>query len=179
MTRVDGFGKAVAFAALAAGATAVWLLLAVPAIGGRAAVDVAVVALGVTYLTVLRGSPRRILPVTALLLVLAGTVWPWMPSVGATALGMAAAIGVGQVLTAKEAGGVRVVVREAALLGSGLALAATFAAPSIRGIALAVWAFFLVQSFRFVLPASPHPPDVDPFDAAHARAVALLGGDPG
>ena len=67
---------------------------------------------------------------------------------------------------------------EACLLTGGLASAAILGGPSVRGIAFAVWGFFLVQSFCFLIPfggvGARCAGRADPFDAAHARAMGLL-----
>ena len=65
-----------------------------------------------------------------------------------------------------------------AVAGGGLLFARLLGTRSPLGMALAIWAFFLVQSFFFLLPAvgvrertTGHP---DPFEEAHARAMEVL-----
>jgi hypothetical protein len=72
----------------------------------------------------------------------------------------------------------RAVVTEVALIIGGLLFAASLGGPSLRAILLGVWSFFLVQSLFFLVPgARPRcsgATRADPFEAAHARALALL-----
>jgi hypothetical protein len=48
-------------------------------------------------------------------------------------------------------------------------------------VAFAIWGFFLVQSFFFLLGGvaerAATPAGLDPFEVARARAVALMEGD--
>ena len=70
---------------------------------------------------------------------------------------------------------------ELLLTGGGLALAASLLGRSELTMALAIWGFFLVQSGFFLVggvreaPAPTARPD--PFEAAHARALALVEDD--
>jgi hypothetical protein len=67
---------------------------------------------------------------------------------------------------------------ELVLLCGGLLFARFLAGPSTLSIALALWAFFLVQSLYFLIgPPKERARDtmrIDPFDEAHRRAIALL-----
>jgi hypothetical protein len=74
----------------------------------------------------------------------------------------------------------RAVLVETALGLGGLTFAWAMAAPTVGGVMAAVWSFFLVQSLFFLAGhARTRPatrPGCDPFDTAHARALALLDG---
>jgi hypothetical protein len=70
---------------------------------------------------------------------------------------------------------------ETCLLAGGLGLSRFLAGPNPLQIALAIWGFFLVQSFFFLVGGVAERAEVaaglDPFELARARALALLEGD--
>lgn len=71
----------------------------------------------------------------------------------------------------------RGIATECLFLGGGVVLATVLFAPGALGVGLATWGFFLVQScyplFAGSSESAPNRPE-DPFDAAMARASALL-----
>ncbi len=70
---------------------------------------------------------------------------------------------------------------EALLVAAALAFAVWLATPGVLGAALAAWGFGLVLGLRALLPAPrpcARPPEEDAFDAARARALALLEDEP-
>jgi hypothetical protein len=72
-------------------------------------------------------------------------------------------------------------VAETCLLAGGLGLARFLAGPDTLQVAFAIWGFFLVQSFFFLLGGvaerAERPSGLDPFEVARARAVALMEGE--
>ena len=72
----------------------------------------------------------------------------------------------------------RALLLETLLLGAGLGLGAHLLGGSTLSTVLAVWGFYLVQSLYFLVggvsPRREEAVEVDPFDAARARADALL-----
>jgi hypothetical protein len=72
----------------------------------------------------------------------------------------------------------RAVVLEGVLLCAGLGIAGHLLTSSTFSAVLAVWAFFLVQSVFFLIGGvearREAARDVDPFEAARARAVEIM-----
>ena len=163
MMRWDSFGRSAAFAACAALGWMPWVVLG----GPRALYLVAATSAYVGGL----GGPRR-LP-AAMLTAIAGGVLVVAGDAAVLCIGLAVALAVARSAFLYRAAPARAVVVEAALAGGGLFFARLLGTPS-----LAIWGFFLVQSFFFLLPAvrvrettTGHP---DPFEAAHARAMEVL-----
>ena len=75
----------------------------------------------------------------------------------------------------------RALVIETCLLAGGLALARFLAGPDTAQVAFAIWGFFLVQSFFFLLGGVAERAEstagLDSFEVARARALALMEGD--
>ncbi len=72
----------------------------------------------------------------------------------------------------------RTLLIEGILILGGLLFARALAGPTLLGAAFAVWAFFLVQSLFFlaggVRERESDEPQVDPFERARKRALALM-----
>jgi hypothetical protein len=69
---------------------------------------------------------------------------------------------------------------EAVLVGGGLCFARFVGGPGGVGVALGLWAFFLVQSLFFLaggVETRTRTRHADPFDEACARAFAVLDRD--
>lgn len=176
--RWNGFGRSIAFAALAAAAWPAFALVLAPIVGGRAAATCYGVAIAALYVFGIAPSRGRgvVAAVTATAIALLFAALGREP--GAAALGAATAIGVARSGVLYRSRGARAVALEVALLGGGLVLARWLGAPGLVGTALALWSFFLVQSAFFLVGgirvAVPHPAGGDRFDAARRRALALL-----
>jgi hypothetical protein len=178
MMRADAFFRSVGFAAAAAVGSVAWLVCTAPVLGGRRALDLWLVGLTAAYVGGLAGGVRRRV---AAAVVTAGAglgAVALAPGTRELALALAAMLGIGRTACVPRSTPLRAVATEAGLVVGGLAFAAVLGGPSLRGVALGVWGFFLVQSFLFLIPTggvrTRVAGGIDPFDAAHARAVALL-----
>ena len=175
MMRWEGFARSAWFAALAALGLVPWLVLADPLLGAQVALRLYLVGLLSVYVAGLgRDRGRRIAAAFGAAAVGIG-VAAMTHSIAECALGLAALLGVvrGAILyRARPA-------TELSLVTAGLLFARFLAGRSLVSMMLAVWGFFLVQSVFFLLggvserTASRHS---DPFEEAHRRALALLGG---
>ncbi|MGH7803632.1 MAG: hypothetical protein ACREQJ_04740, partial [Candidatus Binatia bacterium] len=99
-------------------------------------------------------------------------------SVAELAIGLGAILAVGRSAFLYRAPAARAAVVEALLIGGGLLFARWLAGPSPLGMVAALWGFFLVQSIYFLIGGVRGRPVTgrrrDPFEEAHARALALL-----
>jgi hypothetical protein len=71
----------------------------------------------------------------------------------------------------------RSVAAEAILVGGGLLLARLLGGPSLLGVALGVWTFFLVQCLHPLLGGERRAPEeaLDPFEKARRELERILG----
>ena len=170
MMRWDSFGRSAAFAACAALGWLPWIVLG----GSRALYLVGVTSV---YVAGLGGPIARRVP-AAMLTAFAGVAVLLAGDAAVLFVGLAVLLAVARSAFLYRAAPARAVVVETALAGGGLVFARLLAARSPLGTTLAIWGFFLVQSFFFLLAgvrvrATPtdHP---DAFEAAHARAMEVL-----
>ena len=170
MMRWDSFGRSAAFAACAALGCIPWIVVG----GPRALYLVAVTS---AYVAGLGGPIARRLP-AAMLAAVAGGALLLARDATVLCIGLAVALAVARSAFLYRAAPARAVVVETALAGGGLLFARLLGTRSPLGMALAIWGFFLVQSFFFLLvgarareTATGHP---DPFEAAHARAMEVI-----
>ncbi len=181
--RWNGFARSLLFAAVAAGAFPVFALLANPILG-RANV-LSLYLLGIAVLYVVGLAPRRSRAVVAagIASALGVGVLLLAPSLGTIAAGAALIVGVCRSGVLYRSRRARALLTETILLAGGLGLARFLAGPDTLQVAFAIWGFFLVQSFFFLLGGvaeradSGGPAGLDPFEVARARAVALMEGD--
>jgi hypothetical protein len=176
--RWNTFSRSLAFAALVAAGFLPWWTLASPIVGGRAAVALYLVGAVAVYLAGLAGGLRRRL---ATLLVAGGAgsgVAILAQSTAELAAGLALILAVGRSGLLFRAPAARGAAVEALLAIGGLAFARFLSGPSPIGLVLAIWGFFLVQSLYFLIGGirlRRRASRRDPFEEAHARALALLG----
>lgn len=179
--RAHPFLRALGFAALAALAAVPWQLVVGPLLGGRDAALLYALASVVLFGMVIAPDPRRAL-VAALpggLLVGASLFLGLLT--GSAAAGLVAA-GVSLALVRSvvlyRRGLARALVGETVLLLVGALAAVLLVAPTTLGPALALWAFYLVQSLYFLLgdgePRRDERRDRDPFEKAQGRLEELL-----
>jgi hypothetical protein len=178
MIRCNSFGWSLAFAAIAAAGATAWLVMAGPIVGGGNALRLFLVGVTALYASGLAPTTRAAIA-TAILTGLGGLgLAAIAPGLRELTIGLAVLLGIGRSGFLHQARAARAVITEAVLIVGGLLFAASLGGSSLRAVALSVWAFFLVQSFYFLLPGTrprPHSTDCgDPFDAAHRRALALL-----
>jgi hypothetical protein len=178
MIRTDTFLRSVGFAAAAAVGSVAWLVCGAPVLGGRRALGLWLVGLTAAYVGGLAGRPYRRVAVTIVTAGVGLAMLALVPGIRELALALAVVVGVGRTACGPRSTPLRAVAVEACLLAGGLAFAAMLGGPSVRGVAFGVWAFFLVQSFGALIPAggahARQAAAVDAFEAAHARALALL-----
>ena len=172
-----GFGRTLAFGLLAALGVPAVRLLQVPLMGHPAIWHFYVAGLAVVYLIAIAGSPRRVLGSALLGSIGAVALLLLTPGIGVTVVGaslLVACVRSGFLYRVPQP---RLLLLEAGLLGVSLAAVELLVGPGVFGIALAVWAYFLVQSLWFLV-ARPRPrtlePPGDPFERARDRLDGLL-----
>jgi len=179
--RWNGFGRSLLFAALAAGAFPVFALLANPVVGRTSALSLYLLGIAVIYLAGLAPRRSRAVVAAAVAAALGIGVFLLAPNVGTVATGAALTLGVGRSGVLYRSRRARALLAETLLLAGGLALARFLAGPGTLQVALAIWGFFLVQSFFFLLGGVAERAEaragLDPFEVARARALALMEGD--
>jgi hypothetical protein len=182
MMRWDGFGRSVVFAAVAALATGAWLVLTTATLGGRRALAVWLVALTATYIAGLVRDRARGITVAVGAFVTGCGLLLVAPGLRELVVGLALVLAVARSVFLHQRRPARAVVVEGVLLVAGLLFAAHVGGPSLHGVVAGVWAFLLVQSCFFLVPGtaerSAFDGVADPFESAHARALALLDGEP-
>ena len=179
--RWNGFTRSLLFAAVAAGAFPVFALFANPTLGRASALSIYLLGIAVLYVAGLTPRRSRSVAVVGIAAALGAGVFLLAPSVGTTAAGAALIVGVCRSGVLYRSRRARALVAETCLLASGLGLARFLAGPDTLQVAFAVWGFFLVQSFFFLLGGvaerAETPAGLDPFEVARARAVALMEGE--
>jgi hypothetical protein len=179
--KADGFGRSLAFAAIAGIAWPAVALVAGPTLGTRAALALYLVASAAVYAGCLATSRVRAIG-AALVAALIGAAFAVAGlDLAAVALGAAVGLGVARSGVVFRTNAARALAVEALLLGGGLALARFLASPTLLGAALAIWGFGLVQSAFFAIGGmrerSVASDGLDRFERARRRAAELLGDD--
>jgi hypothetical protein len=177
MMRTDTFLRSLAFAAAAAIGAVAWLVCMAPVLGGRRALGLWLVGLTASYVGGLAAHRHRRVAVTLVNAAVGLTLLAVLPGLRELVPALVVVLGVGRTACVPRATPLRAVATEACLLTGGLVFAEIVGGPSLRGVALGVWGFFLVQSFYALVPAGVRPRpggEADSFEAAHARALALL-----
>ncbi len=179
--RWNGFAGSLLFAALVAGAFPVFALLANPILGRASTLSLYLLGIAVLYAAGLAPSRTRAVATAGIGSALAAGVLLLAPSLGTIAVGAALIVGVCRSGVLYRSRRARALVAETLLLAGGLGLARFLAGPDTLQVAFAIWGFFLVQSFFFLLGGVAEravtPAGLDPFEVARARAVALMEGD--
>jgi len=176
MLRWNGFGRSLIFAAAAAAGLPVAVVFAGPAIGAGLTVKLYMLTAAGCYASGLgdRPGPRR---AAWALAAAAGLLAASLPlGLTGTAVCATALIAVCRGGLQRQALPLRAVVIELALGAAALGAAAFLASGGLRGLALAVWGYFLVQSAAFLIggrrAGGPQPAE-DPFERARARLERL------
>jgi hypothetical protein len=182
MLRWDGFGRSLAFAALAAAGLPVAVTFAGVLFGGGGAARLYVLTAACLYVTGLCADRGRRVAAFACA-AFAALILALLPlDLRATAVGAAAVVALVRGVLVAGSRSVRTLVIEVALGAAGLAVAAWFARGGLLALCLAIWGYFLVQSGYFLIGArgvSAGSPEQDPFDRARARLLRLLEDDRG
>jgi hypothetical protein len=176
--RWNSFSRSLLFAALAAAAVVPWLVVAIPWLGSARALAFCLAATTAVYVGGLvpdRARRARVFLTTAVLgfaLVLVTR------TLTEQVLGLAVLLAIVRSGFLHRAPLSRAVAIEAVLVGTGLLFARFLSGPFPGGVAIALWGFFLVQSFYFLIggirtreASGRHP---DPFEEARARMLAIL-----
>lgn len=177
LLRIDRFAKGVIFAALAALAAVVGVVVLGPVAGVGGAISAVFGGLALAWLFCI--APRAAAGFKTVLfagpLVAMGVLampHPTLIAVAATAL-----IAVTRGVFFDEGSPARSTVVEVAVAAGALALASVFVPGGLTGLGLAVWAFFLVQSLPLLTAAaepSPKAGGEGAFTAAMTRAERIL-----
>ena len=179
--RWNGFARSLLFAALAAAAFPIFALVADPVLGWAPALSLYLVGIAAVYAAGLAPRRSRAVVAAGIASALGGGVLLLAPSVGTVAVGAALIVGVCRSGVLYRSRRARALVMETCLLAGGLGLGRFLAGPDTAQVAFAIWGFFLVQSFFFLLGGvaerSEQSAGLDPFEVARARALALMEGD--
>lgn len=179
MTGWNDFGRSLVFAAIAGAGVSLLLVLVPASMTGYLLLRAYLVGCAVVYAAGLATRPRDALLAAAAGAALGALLL--LAPLGLTGL----AVGGSAILAWLRSGllyrarPLRAFTSELLLGLLGLALAGFLkeAAPTVIGLGLAVWGYFLVQSVFFLIGGvRPRPVDgpVDPFDRARAELLALL-----
>ena len=176
--RWSGFGRSVAFAALAGAAWPAFALATAPLVGARVALALYLVAATGAYVAGIAATAASGVAAALLAVALATTFAGVAGTARGAALGAALALGLVRSGVLHRTHPAWAFAIEAALLGGGLAVAKLLFAPGALGPALALWGFFLVQSVFFAiggarLRGADRAP-CDRFESARRRTLALL-----
>jgi len=178
--RWNHFRGGVIFAAAAGLGCVPFMLAFTSRAGGADALAAYALLTSVIYVGGVSAGPRRGWPAALAAGVLALGVWMLPATPRETILAAAGILAVTRGALACPGRGARGWAVEATLAALGLAFAASLAGSGPLGLGLAVWSFYLVQSVFFLVggarAAADPRPEVDPFDAAHARVVSLIEG---
>jgi hypothetical protein len=177
MMRCNSFLRSVLFGAVAAAGWPLWLLLAFPVLGRSMAQPFYLIAVTVLYIAALAPSRPRGFVAAAIAALAAAAMALAVGSFPELVIALAVVLGVARSGFLLPTAPARGVLREAVLLIGGLCFARLLVSTTVPSVSLALWGFFLVQSVLFLFADTPRraaAPEVDPFDAACRRAVALL-----
>ena len=175
----SAFGGTLVFGALAAAILPVTVLAASPFLGVSRALMLHAILATVGYAMVLTSGARRRLAVGAVSLagglVLAGL----SRSPGELLVLLSLGLGLLRSGWLFRRRTLRAVAIESLVLVGSVAVARFLAAPGLLGSALAVWGWFVVQSFYFLIGGietrRPKLREGDPFDEAQRELEELLG----
>lgn len=174
--RWNDLPRSLLFGAFAAAAWLAVALTAGPAIGFGLALELHAAACVALYLAGCgpRRSPR--LGLGALVIGITIALFVHSPSTALLALGAVLAVGRSAMLWRLRPA--RALVVELLLVLGGLKLAALASQPTVAGLALGLWTFFLLQGAYFLIGGidarAPERPAADPFEAARDRALRVL-----
>ncbi len=178
MMRWNDFRGSLLFGAVAAAAFVPFAIIATPHFGWGGALAAYAVASASTYLTGLGATRRQGFAAGLLVAVLGVGIAFAAPTARDAILAATLLLGLCRSGLLYRARFARALVLESVLLCAGLGVAGYLLAGSTFSAVLAVWAFYLVQSVFFLVGGvetrSEETGDVDPFEAARARALELL-----
>jgi hypothetical protein len=180
VARRSAFAESLWFAALAAGALPLWLLLARSLLGADRAIDAYLIAAAAAYLGTIAPARGRALVVAIVATVVGGFAAQVTRAPDELVLALGVLVAVARSGFLYRSAPARGVAVEAIITGGGLLFARFLCGPSTVALVLSIWGFFLVQSLYFLVGGAytpggsgRHP---DPFQDAYGRAIALLEG---
>ena len=177
MMRWNGFGRSLAFGALAGAGLLVAHPITAPIFGPALALRLYLVGAAVLYAAGLSARPRTALAAGALGTGLAIPLLALPLDLAATATGAAVIVGLIRSGMLYRARPLRACAAELVLQSAGLGLAGFLFEGGLVSVALAVWGYLLVQSVFFLIGGmAPRRAESasDPFDRARAELLALL-----
>jgi len=178
LLRIDRFAKGLVFALLAALAAVAGVMVLGPVFGPGP--SIAAVFGGLALAWIFAIAPRPAAGFKACLVVgpmVAFGLLVW-PDPGLTAVALTAMIGISRGLFLRPGAPPRTVLVEGLVAVGSLGLASTFVPGGLTGLALAVWAYFLVQSLPLLTAAKASEAvagEADAFASAMNRAERILG----
>jgi hypothetical protein len=189
---MSGFARTLVYGAFASAALPLAVLTLSPALGMASALGLYAVFVVAGYLAALtpavegrgigKGDARRRVAVACGSLGTGLAAWALSESVSQLFVLLSLAVGlvrsglVFQLFQRRDS--LRAVVIEGGVLVGALLAARFLAAPGLVGSAVALWGWFVVQSFAFLLIGIPRRSRVaggDPFEVARRRLEELLG----
>ena len=172
------FSGSLAFGAVAAAGYAPFALLFAPHLGSGSALGCYALLSVSVYAAGLGATRRQGIGAALLAGALGCAALLVAPSARDLVLAAALILGLVRSGLVHRARFARALLLESLLLGAGLGLSAHLLGGSTLSAVLAVWSFYLVQSLYFLVggvsPRREESAEVDPFDAARARADAVL-----
>jgi hypothetical protein len=176
--RWNDFGRSLLFGAVAAAAFVPFAIVTIPHLGWSGTLAAYAVASASVYLAGLGATRRQGLGAGLLVGLLGTGVALVAPTARDAIVAAALLLGLCRSGLLYRARFARALVLEGVLLCAGLGIAGHLLTGSTFSAVLAAWAFFLVQSVFFLVGGvetrREDAPDVDPFDAARARAVEIM-----
>jgi len=176
--RWNSFGGSILFAAAAGAGLLVAVLVFGPVLGVSSVVAGFAVAAATVFAIGIAPNRRGAAAAGALASVLGALLLLLPIGVHATVAGAAAVVALCRSGLLYRSRPWRAILVETALLVAGLGLAQLVAGWGVASLALAAWGYFLVQSLFFlvggVATRAEANEEVDPFDRARSRLVALL-----
>ena len=172
-----GFARTLTFGAVAAAGLPIAVLFLAPVLGTHAALRLTLVLATAGYLVVLTPGARSKVAL-GFGSVAVGLI-AWSTTASARELLLVLTLGVSLVRSGVlyRRQPLRAVVIEAIVGVGSLATAGFLATPGLLGSAIALWGWFVVQSFYFLLGGlvvRRSQPEGDPFEAARQRLEELL-----
>lgn len=177
LLRIDRFAKGVLFAALAALAAVVGVLVGGPVIGAGPAISTAFAGLALAWLFAIAPTAAGGFKAALVSMPLLGGLLVVAPYPSTTALACTALIAVGRGVFLRPGPVARTVVVEGLVAVGAVGLASAFVPGGLTGLGLAVWGYFLVQSLPLLTAATRDEKatvEADAFAAAMNRAERIL-----
>jgi hypothetical protein len=176
--RWNSFSRSILFAAVAGLGLVPAMLLASRFVSQQTALCAYLTGIVALYLAVMAPRWAQGFRVGSVALVAGAGVAAMAPTLFWVAAGLALLLSVGRSVFLYQTKPGRAVVAEGGLALVGLGVAYLLIGPSWISVALALWAFLLVQSVFFLVGGvherDPEADGRDPFDVARARVIEIV-----